>query len=242
MSNQIGKAGASTRQMAKKRWIRAFFILLTLFAFIIAMIAMISNQATVGLGFIGVFVLLVIMQLGIKYIERRMDKQMSEKERADRGAVGEETVGELLQTLPEGHLVLHDVPSPYGNIDHILLSRDRGVFLIETKAHYGKVEVKDGKLFLKGKPPEKNFISQTLQNTYWLGDQIESVVGFRPWVNGVIVFTKAFVPYGSEIKHVSLTNIRYLLSTLKKVTPSPDFQKLWEKRAEISKKLLSEIP
>jgi hypothetical protein len=239
MSNQIGKAGSSTRRLAKKLWKKAFFIFLSLLTFIIVMITLIFNQATVGLGLIGVYSLLVIMKLGLDYLERRVGKQMDEKNSADRGAVGEETVGELLQTLPEGNLILHDVKSPYGNIDHILLSKERGVFMIETKAYRGRVQVVDNTLLVSGKSPKKNIISQALQNTYWLGDQIESVLGVRPWVNGVIVFTNTFIQNGLSIKHISLTNIRYLISAINKVAVTPFSQKLWEKREEVIKKLLT---
>jgi hypothetical protein len=30
---------------------------------------------------------------------------------------------------------------------------------------------------VNGKLPEKNFISQTLQNTYWLKEQIDRIIG-----------------------------------------------------------------
>ncbi|HSD85851.1 MAG TPA: hypothetical protein VLG46_18450 [Anaerolineae bacterium] len=36
-----------------------------------------------------------------------------------------------------------------------------GVFLIETKAHGGKVQVLNNRLLVKEKPPEKDFIVQT---------------------------------------------------------------------------------
>jgi hypothetical protein len=50
--------------------------------------------------------------------------------------------------------VIHDVVSPYGNIDHIVLNAQGGIFLIETKAHGGRVSVVDGRLLVNGHDPE----------------------------------------------------------------------------------------
>jgi hypothetical protein len=62
-------------------------------------------------------------------------------ERRDRGAQGEEHVGELLNALGDaGWRVIHDASLGRGNIDHILIG-PAGVFTIETKSHPGPVRV-----------------------------------------------------------------------------------------------------
>jgi hypothetical protein len=62
-------------------------------------------------------------------------------ERRDRGAQGEEQVGELLNELTGGGWrVIHDASLGRGNIDHILIGPP-GVFTIETKSHPGPVRV-----------------------------------------------------------------------------------------------------
>jgi hypothetical protein len=62
-------------------------------------------------------------------------------ERRDRGAQGEEHVGELLNGLAGGDWrVIHDASLGRGNIDHILIGPP-GVFTIETKSHPGPVRV-----------------------------------------------------------------------------------------------------
>lgn len=62
-------------------------------------------------------------------------------ERRDRGAQGEEHVGELLNALRgDGWRVIHDASLGRGNIDHILIG-PAGVFTIETKSHPGPVRV-----------------------------------------------------------------------------------------------------
>jgi hypothetical protein len=63
-------------------------------------------------------------------------------ERRDRGATGEEQVGELLDGLADGEWsVMHDVTLGHGNVDHVLVGR-AGVFTVETKSHPGPVHVR----------------------------------------------------------------------------------------------------
>jgi hypothetical protein len=62
-------------------------------------------------------------------------------ERHDRGATGEEHVGDLLDSLEgDGWHVIHDASLGYGNVDHILIG-PAGVFTVETKSHPGPVRV-----------------------------------------------------------------------------------------------------
>jgi Nuclease-related domain len=62
-------------------------------------------------------------------------------ERHDRGATGEEEVGQLLDGLGGGPWrVIHDASVGRGNVDHIVIGPP-GVFTIETKSHPGPVRV-----------------------------------------------------------------------------------------------------
>jgi Nuclease-related domain len=62
-------------------------------------------------------------------------------ERHDRGAVGEEHVGRLLDGLGgRGWYAIHDVSLGRGNVDHIAIGPG-GVFTVETKSHPGPVQV-----------------------------------------------------------------------------------------------------
>jgi Nuclease-related domain len=62
-------------------------------------------------------------------------------ERRDRGAIGEEQVGAVLDALPsEQRTVIHDASLGRGNVDHIVIGR-AGVFTVETKSHPGPVRV-----------------------------------------------------------------------------------------------------
>ncbi len=63
-------------------------------------------------------------------------------ERRDRGARGEEHVGELLDGLAEeSWRVIHDASLGHGNVDHIAIG-PAGIFTVETKSHPGPVHVR----------------------------------------------------------------------------------------------------
>ena len=67
-----------------------------------------------------------------------------------------------------------------------------------------------------GTSPEKDFITQTLKNTYWLKEKVSETLGLNIWITPVLVFTNAFVPFHKPIKGVIVTNKKFLLDTIQK--------------------------
>jgi Nuclease-related domain len=99
-------------------------------------------------------------------------------ERRDRGARGEEHVGELLDGLREGSWrVIHDASLGRGNIDHIAIG-PAGVFTVETKSHPGPVHV-------------RRVHGAILAQAQAQGKAIEQVTGLR--VETLLVFSRAWV-------------------------------------------------
>jgi Holliday junction resolvase-like predicted endonuclease len=165
-----------------------------------------------GLG-IGGLVLIFFIVFLMKIVETLvLKKERTIKRtvrRAERGAVAEEEVGEVLGRLPEGWEVFHDVRSPYGNIDHVLVGDD-GIFVIETKSHRGRVSAQGSTLLIDEKPTEKDFIGQTLGNALWLRDMLKEKTGNDYFVHALLVFTRAFVPRLGPIKGVHVMNVKFL--------------------------------
>jgi hypothetical protein len=239
MSYKPRRAGKSTRTMAHKRHQSALWTGLLGIAAITVIWLLLRNAKAAGIGGIGVIVLLVI-QIAIPwFIERRVDRKLKEEERAIRGARAEEKIGELLADLSEDFYVLNDVDSPYGNIDHIVISKYSGIFLIETKAHGGRVEVKGKTLLVNGKNPEKDFIAQALRNAFWLRDEISLIVGSKPWINPMIVFTNAFVSQTMPVKGVSIIYRNDLLNALHRPNRSNAVNaQVWNQRVKIGDRLM----
>lgn len=232
MARKFGRAGKSARDMAEKRYlIRAVFVLAAGLATLFFLKAL-PSLAAEGIG--ALLIALVIFRLGMSLLESKIGKKIKEERRAIRGARGEERLEEILEELDENCMALHDVASPYGNIDHIVIG-ESGVFLIETKAHGGRVSVSDGQLLVNGRSAEKDFIAQTLRNSYWLKERILRATGVEPWINPIIVFTNAFVEWGRPIKGVVVTNRKFLLKLMARLRrKSEKNSRIWEMREKLT--------
>jgi hypothetical protein len=238
------RAGESTRVMAATRRKKA--ILISLFGLILVIIlaAILNNYYKLGLGAIGgigFLVLLLLLKIVPIIIEKKVDTKLKEEKRAIRGAKSEEKVGELLESLSEDYYVIHDLRNPNGNIDHIVIGKTNGIFLIETKAHGGKVTATDGKLLVNGHLPEKDFILQTVRNALWLRDTISNKMGIKPWITPIIVFTNAFVPFMQPVKGIHIINKKYLKEVItKNYHQNPSNLEIWERRSSFRE--IVEIP
>ena len=237
MNNQHKRAGQSTREMAAKRdkkriW---FAFVSVVFVLLIALIAL--NPKFLKVGGIASIGLLLVTRVFMNYSDAKDRQLHKEEKRAIRGSKGEEKIGSILETLGDDYIVIHDVLSPYGNIDHIVISKESGIFLIETKAHGGRVTVREGCLLVNGHDPEKDFIAQTLSNTYWLRNTVHTIVNFEPWIAPVLVFTNAFVEPSAPVKGVKVVNKKFLLKMLQAQNKKPQNQIIWENREKIQKAL-----
>ena len=167
-------------------------------------------------GIVGIVVLIVVINAISSTVESRAKAYRGKEQRAERGARAEEAVEEVLRQLKGPYDVFNDVDTGYGDIDHILLSRGHGVFVLETKSHSGKVTVHNEILLIDEKQPEKDFIDQAFRNTMWLKRRIKETTGLDPWVQPIIVFTHAFVQEWRPVRSILVRNKKYLVSTIEK--------------------------
>ena len=128
-------------------------------------------------------------------------------ERRDRGAMAEEEVGALLESLPhESWRIVHDVSLGRGNVDHIAIGPP-GLFTIETKSHPGPVRV--GRL-------HGAIVTQARAQ----GRAIAWVTGVE--AEPLVVFSRAWVDRpGARRKGVRVLPARMLVSYLEKLEKRP---------------------
>lgn len=239
MSNKDGTAGRSTRDMAARRHRNAILyacigVLLTLI-----IVCMISNPNAFGLGGIGILLLLGALKILPDVLDGFLSKEIKKEKQAERGAAGEEIISDVLSELDDTYITLHDIESPYGNIDHIVISKDKGIFVIETKSHRGRVEIVDGQLLINGYPPEKDFIGQVLSNLYWLREKVKEITGIEVWIHPLLVFTNAFVVPGKPVRGVRLVNQKYLLSAISQTNGRViEANKVWS----LSERIMDRLP
>jgi hypothetical protein len=202
--------------MAQSRCRTTNLILIGVLILGIILALTIQNWQVLGLSGGAVLALLMLLRVLPDLVDKPIKRRIKEERRADRGAASEEVVGNLLAGLSEDFYVINDISSPYGNIDHIVIGKNSGVFLLETKGHGGRVVIHSDRILVNDNPPEKDFIAQVLKNTYWLRDEIEKITSRKTWITPVIVFTNAFVHSGKPIKGVVVINKKFLLSRIQR--------------------------
>ena len=104
------------------------------------------------------------------------------------GARGEEAVGRALAELEAiGYRALHDLQTPYGNIDHVVVGPN-GVFAIETKHWNGVFSAKRGQLLHNGFPVA--VVKQATREAMEIRRRITGS-GIHEYVWALVVSTKA---------------------------------------------------
>jgi ssDNA-binding Zn-finger/Zn-ribbon topoisomerase 1 len=236
-------AAASTRQMATDRRKQAIIWGIIAVVALVGVYILLTNHQLFGIGGGGLLILLIALRIIPDLFDTYSRKQEKKIRRADRGADAEEEIGSLLEQLGDDFEVLHDIESPYGNIDHVVISRQGGIYLLETKSHGGKVATTESEILVNGHTPEKDFVAQALKNSYWLREQAESLLQVKPWITPVVVFTNAFVQAGRPVKGVRVTNRKYLLNMLQKPGKGSEVNNtVWEQREKLIAKLLGRSP
>ena len=241
MADKKGIAGKSTHEMADRRWKGMLWMGIIGIVLFGGLWYAFTHAKALGIGGTALVVIFFLIVGYRDIFEMVLGKQEKRVKRARRGARAEEKVDSLLDGLSDDFVVLNDVVSQYGNIDHIVISRYGGLFLIETKSHGGKVTVDNGTVLVNGKLPEKDFIRQTISNAYWLRNRVFELTGVKPWITPLLVFTNAFVAYSQPVKGIRVINKKYLVDIIEKGrNSSPTNAKVWEVREQIHTRLMWE--
>lgn len=218
MKQYRNRAGRSTYELADRRRKNGLFVgIIILLVMIFLSLFVINPSLANSVGGGSILIILALLYILRGFSENYLDKNKREEKRAIKGADAEVDIADTLNSLDSNEFVIfHDIKSPYGNIDHVVIKNTGGIFLIETKSHYGKVSVRNGSLLVNGKNPEKDFINQVLKNTLWLKERIEKKVGENTWIVPILVFSNAFVEYTAPIHGINILNIKYLIGFIQK--------------------------
>ncbi len=224
MSFTIGSAGESVRHLADRRYIGRLKWGLACLAVIIAVVLILPGYKSIG-AFI-TFAVFMAMRIILEAADNKADEIIM-PERLEAKGAPEEEVGEILRKLPGDYAVFHDIETPYGVIDHVVLNKKNIVFLIETKSHHGTLTWDGQSLLLDAREPEKDFTGQTVRNLHWLKDRVRKETGFELYIHAVLVFTDASVKVWSPVKGVNFRDKKYLTDFMEQRVKS-----LGEVRAE----------
>lgn len=137
------------------------------------------------------------------------DKALNAQRTWLKGGRAEKQVGTELERLREhGFYTFHDVEIPeLGNVDHAAFG-PRGFFGIETKSQSGSVRTRGNQLLLNGRPPEKDFVSQTWRGCF----RLKEILGAE--VTPLLCFTDAFVEGRVFVRGVRVLPLRWLVEEI----------------------------
>lgn len=115
------------------------------------------------------------------------------------GRDGERIVAEELDKLrATGAEVIHDIPAPGFNIDHVVLSR-RGFYAIETKTWRvplsgdTRIRLTDTGVVVAGRRPDRDPLAQAEAAAKWLSRFLQESTGKRFAVRGTVLFPGRFI-------------------------------------------------
>jgi hypothetical protein len=229
-----------SRKIARISRRRGYLLLLVTLGIALFMVALSVGSFILGLS--GTLALSIALTLFIvaERIDRRASRAFESADKAERGAQAEELTEHVLGGLvPQEYFTFHNVPTPLGDLDHVVITRKGGVFAIETKSHSGRIDVAEGRVLVDGNLPDRDYVQQALDNAVWLKDQIGALLGEKPYVTAVLHFPNAYVNVRESIRDVIVASGSFLprvLTTLPRSTSQSEM--LWTHRTEIRDKLV----
>ena len=167
------------------------------------------SQAIASLG---LTVMVVVSVKIYHWAEAMGDKSEMFTDRAiawKQGAAAEESVGGLLEALPNNYFVVNNFVTKKGTIDYIVVG-PKGILTIETKSHQGVVTNNGEKLSLDGHPFEKDFIKQAWALSYSVRDLLAEKEVCTLRTQPVLVFTDADVKVKGKVTGVQIIGIKDL--------------------------------
>jgi hypothetical protein len=198
MAKVLGESGryVSDEAARKRGWLLAVGILmLTILGaaegFFISLMYRPStiSPASQWAAIIGVLLFMwVVCKVGFRKLETLDKEQLNYQ----KGADGENIVSRVLAKFPDDFMIIHDLKTPFGNLDHVVVG-PTGVFVLDTKNWRGVVST-DGKgeLVLNGKPTSKPEIRQFTARLMSVKEKIKLLAsGLDPFHKGLFVFTAA---------------------------------------------------
>ena len=168
-----------------------------------------SSQAITSLGLTVMVIVSVKIYLWAEEMGDKADKFTDRAIAWKEGAVAEEGVRGVLETLPKNYFVIDDFVTKKGTIDYIVVG-PKGILTIETNRQKGVVTNNGEMLLSDGYPLEKDLIKQAWAQSYFVRDLLaeKGVCALR--TQPVIVFTDADVQVKERIRGIQIIDIKDL--------------------------------
>jgi hypothetical protein len=144
-------------------------------------------------------------------------------------------VAAWLDDLPANYDVYHAVETSEGDLEHLVVSYDRGVFLIESRSAPGRITVQGDRLYLDHQLADPNLVEATMRRASWLRNVLSERTGVTVPVTPVVVFTAAVVPDDGRFGTAILTDLDDLGMALSHTrVRAPEATRFWQHRRHLA--------
>lgn len=189
MAKVLGETGRYVSEQSTKKFLRIF---LFLYLFGIALGFMIGYIIGAKQNYVTLLFILTL-PFAWKYLSKKIKAIENERLSFRKGATGEAIVGFALDNFPDEFRVIHDLTTPYGNVDHVVIG-PTGAYIIDTKNWKGVVAADgNGELLLNGKPTQKPEIKNLTRRIMSIKEKIKVLSPTDPFVQGVVAFPSAYI-------------------------------------------------
>ena len=232
------------RSAASSRRRKARFLLLVILGLGLLLMALAIGSLFAGISGSALLIIALLIEIASERLSRRADRYFDDAHHFEKGAEAEEQAAAILAgDSPDRYHIINDVPCPYGNIDHVVISREGGVFAIETKSTHGTIDSTGDSLLVNGSVPERDPIRQVRPNAMWLKDTLGRVTGKKPYVTAVVFFPHAYVNVRKPVQGVVISSAPFLPRVLKQLPHFTSHQDLlWSLRSEVTASLVNNHP
>ncbi len=189
MAKVLGEAGRYVSEQATKKFLR-LLLLLYVFGIIIGFLSGYMLGARRNL--IPLLVLPVFLVLW-RFFAKKFKSIENDRINFRKGVMGEAVIGYILEGFPDDYRVIHDLSTPFGNIDHVVIG-PTGAYVIDAKNWKGIIGAAgNGELLLNGKPTQKPEIKNLTRRIMSIKEKINVLSPLDPYVQGVFAFPSAYV-------------------------------------------------
>lgn len=234
MNSKSASAASATHDLTENPLLLPLACALLMVAVLWAFFPALPPAQAVGVG--SALILFLAFKGAVNGWEAKVDTKFAKGNRTTRGAMREPTMGEILDQLGDEYLAIYDVRCQFGNIDHIVLSKGHGAFLIERETSDGRGTAADLAIPGTAKPTEKDFVAPTLKRSEWLVQELQTITGVSAGAASLIVFANAAAVDNQRSSGITFTNMKFLLNSIRRLgKPLPS--EIWAARETIAGRL-----
>ncbi len=193
MAKVLGETGRYVADQSIKKYQRQFIVIFLVFFGLAFLMGYLLGKNIHPYSLILIVALTFALPLVIKKLNREVEALERERLSFRKGATGEAIVGFVLDGFPDEFRVIHDLTTPYGNVDHMVVG-PTGAYIIDTKNWRGVVAADgNGELLINGTPTQKPEIKNLTRRIMGIKEKLKVLSSLDPYIQGIFAFPSAYI-------------------------------------------------